>query len=63
MPQLWWVVGGAAVMLAVVLNVPFLRGLFHFSPLHGIDILLCVAAGAVSIAWFELLKVLRIKLT
>ena len=37
--------------------------LFHFSQLHVTDILLCVAAGAVSIAWFELLKVLRIKLT
>ena len=60
---LWWIVGGAAVMLAVVLNVPFLRGLFHFGPLHGIDIVLCVAAGTASIAWFELLKVLRIKLT
>ena len=59
----WWVVGGAAVMLALVLNVPFLRTLFHFSQLHIIDILLCVAAGAVTIAWFELLKVLRIKLT
>ena len=31
--------------------------------LHVIDILLCIAAGVVSIAWFELLKVLRIKLT
>ena len=59
----WWVVGGAAVMLALVLNVPFLRTLFHFSQLHITDILLCVAAGAVTIAWFELLKVLRIKLT
>jgi hypothetical protein len=58
----WWVVGGAAVMLAVVLNVPFLRGLFHFGPLHGSDIMLCVVAGAVSIMWFELLKVLRIRL-
>ena len=36
--------------------------LFHFGPLHGSDIVLCVAAGAVSITWFELLKVLRIKL-
>jgi Ca2+-transporting ATPase len=59
----WWVVGGAAVMLALVLNVPFLRTVFHFSQLHITDILLCVAAGGVTIAWFELLKVLRIKLT
>ena len=33
--------------------------LFHFSQLHATDILLCVAAGVVSIAWFELLKVLK----
>lgn len=59
----WWVVGGAAVMLVLVLNVPFLRTLFHFNQLHITDILLCVVAGAVTIAWFELLKVLRIKLT
>jgi Ca2+-transporting ATPase len=59
---LWWVVGGAAVMLALVLNVPFLCNLFHFSQLHTTDILLCIAAGVVSIAWFELLKLLKIKL-
>ena len=59
----WWVVGGAAVMLALVLNVPLLRTLFHFSQLHVTDILLCVAAGGVTIAWFELLKVFRVKLT
>ena len=56
-------VGGAAVMLTIVLNVPFVRSLFHFSQLHVADILLCVAAGVVSIVWFELLKVLRVKLT
>ena len=59
---LWWVVGGAAVMLAVVLNVPFLCNLFHFSQLHATDVLLCIVAGVVSIAWFELLKLLKLKL-
>jgi len=42
--------------LTLVLYVPFLRTLFHFSTLHPLDIALCIGAGAVSIAWFEILK-------
>jgi P-type Ca2+ transporter type 2C len=53
---LWWVVGGAAVAMTLLLNVPFLRELFHFAPLHLVDILLSIAAGIASILWFELLK-------
>lgn len=60
---LWWVIGGATIMLAAVLSVPFLRGLFHFGQWHVSDLMLCVAAGAASIAWFELLKLLKIKLS
>jgi hypothetical protein len=48
--------------LTIVLNVPFLRGLCHFGSLHDIDVLLCIASDAVSVAWFELLKLLGIKL-
>ena len=59
---LWWVVGGAALMLTLVLTVPFLRDLFHFSPLHAADVALFVVAGVVSIIWFELLKVLKVRL-
>ena len=55
-PAMWWVVGSAFVFLALVLYVPFLRALFHFSTLHPNDIALCVGAAAVSIAWFETLK-------
>ncbi len=58
-PALWWVVGGAALMLSLVLTVPFLQKLFHFNRLHVADVLLCVAAGIVSIVWFEILKVLK----
>ncbi|MBI5015713.1 MAG: cation transporting ATPase C-terminal domain-containing protein [Deltaproteobacteria bacterium] len=56
---LWWVLAGAAVFLGLVLYVPFLRQLFHLSVLHGLDLLLCLAAGALSIGWFEARKVLR----
>jgi P-type Ca2+ transporter type 2C len=53
---LWWVLGGAAIFLVLVLVVPFLRGLFHFTVLHPLDIALCLAAGALGLIWFESLK-------
>ncbi len=53
---LWWVVGGAMVFLAAVLYVPPLQQLFHFSMLHPLDLVLCLAAGASGVVWFELLK-------
>jgi Ca2+-transporting ATPase len=55
---LWWVVGGALVFLGLVLYVPFLRELFRFSTLHFEDLALCLTAGAISIIWFELFKVI-----
>ncbi len=59
---LWWVIGGAAVMLTVVLNVPFLCKLLHFIRLHPTGILPCTAEGGLSIAWFELKKLLKLNL-
>ena len=60
---LWWVVGAGSITLPLVLTVPFLRGLFHFGALHPADGILIVAAGVISILWFELLKLLRVRLT
>jgi Ca2+-transporting ATPase len=54
-----WVFGGALVFLGLVLYIPFLRTLFHFSFLHPIDLLICLGAGGVSILWFEWLKSLQ----
>jgi Ca2+-transporting ATPase len=62
---LWWVLGGTALMLTLVLTVPFLQKLFHFDsnqPLHAADVAVFVVAGVVSITWFELLKVLKAKM-
>jgi Ca2+-transporting ATPase len=53
---LWWVTGGALLVLGLVLFVPFLQHLFRLSFLHPIDIVICVAAGVLSILWFEVLK-------
>jgi Ca2+-transporting ATPase len=54
---LWWVLSGAISFLALVLCVPFLRGVFKFAELAPADLLICFAAGMLSIAWFEALKV------
>ncbi|HEX7712916.1 MAG TPA: cation-translocating P-type ATPase [Bacillota bacterium] len=56
---LWWVTGGAVFFLGLVLNVPFLRSLFRFAPLHAGDLAICLTAGILSIAWFEGFKLLR----
>ncbi len=48
---LWWVVGVSVVFLGLVLYVPFARNLFLFSTLHPLDLLICLAAGVVSILW------------
>ncbi len=54
-----WVVGGAALLLVVLLSVPGLRGAFDLGPLAPGDWLLAVAAGAAGVAWFEIYKSVR----
>ena len=58
---LWLVIGCTIFFLGLALYVPFLRDLFHFSTLHPDDLALCLAAGSVSILWFECLKLLKQK--
>lgn len=53
---LWWVLGGGAIFLALILYVPLLRHLFSFSFLHADDLLVSLFSGIVSILWFEGLK-------
>jgi Ca2+-transporting ATPase len=58
-PALWWVFGGTLFFLALVLYVPFLRNVFHFSTLHADDLAICLTGGLVSVLWFEGVKVFR----
>jgi Ca2+-transporting ATPase len=58
-PALWWVIGGTLAVLGVLFVVPSARQLFGFSPVHPSDLLVIVAAGALSVAWFEVYKVVR----
>lgn len=39
--------------------MPYLRGLFKFSALQANDLLLCFAAAAAGLLWFEIYKLLR----
>lgn len=47
---LLWVGGGALIALVLVLAIPFLRGLFHFSALMVADVALCLFAAGIAIA-------------
>ncbi|MBI5101131.1 MAG: cation-translocating P-type ATPase [Nitrospirae bacterium] len=60
-PALWWISGGTLLFLGLILYVPFLRELFHFSILHPADLVICFSAGIISILWFELLKIYGVK--
>ena len=56
---LWLVTLGTITSLFVILYVPYMRGIFQFSVLHGNDLLVAFSFGAVSITWFEVLKLIR----
>lgn len=53
---LWWVVGSALSFLAMVLYVPSLRDVFHFTPPPPTELAICLGAGALSVVWFEVVK-------
>jgi Ca2+-transporting ATPase len=62
-PALWWIVGGALVVLALMFYVPFLRDFFRFSIMHPADLLVAGLAGFLGVLWFEVLKLIRRKAT
>jgi Ca2+-transporting ATPase len=55
--SLWAITIGTIVALLLVLYVPLLRKLFHFTVLHPSDVLIAVLAGFFGVLWFEALKV------
>ena len=52
---LWWVIGGAAALLAITLFVPPARDLFSFAALDGGQLALSALAGLAGGLWFELI--------
>jgi len=57
-PVLRFILAGTAALLALVLYAPFLRRLFGFASLSFWDLGICLAAGVLGVAWFELVKLL-----
>ncbi len=55
----WAVVAGASLTLLVVFALPFLREVFRFGPVSAGDLTLTLLAGALCLAWFEVLKAFR----
>jgi Ca2+-transporting ATPase len=58
-PALWWVVSGTLAGMALVLYVPYLRDLFRFAALGLTELLICLAAAAAGLMWYELYKLVR----
>jgi hypothetical protein len=54
--SLWAIAIGTFVALLLVLYVPLLTGLFHFSAVHPSDMFIAVPAGCLGVLWFEALK-------
>ena len=51
-----WVILGTAALLVVVLTAPPVQRVFHFAPLHIMDLGFSLGAGLVCVLWFELFK-------
>jgi Ca2+-transporting ATPase len=56
---LGFVLVGGLSLLGLVLYFPPFEKTFHFTTLHTDDILICLAAGILSVLWFETLKYYR----
>jgi Ca2+-transporting ATPase len=54
---LWWVTGGTAFFLVLVLNLPFLQNLFKFAPLHRWELALIILSGLIGILIAESVKI------
>ena len=55
-PALWWIAGGTLAALAAVIYVPAAARIFRFAPLEAAELAAALAAGAIGVAWIELLK-------
>ena len=54
--SLWAITIGTTIALLLVLYVPLLRNLFHFTAVHASDVLIGVLAGFTGVLWFEAFK-------
>jgi P-type Ca2+ transporter type 2C len=54
-----WIVGGAVLILILILNIPFLLDLFQFEKIGLVELLICTVAGFATITWFEIYKKIK----
>jgi Ca2+-transporting ATPase len=54
---LWCVVAGALLSLVIILSVPLLQNLFHFSVVPPLDFLIAALVGVACVSWFKLLDI------
>ena len=59
---LWWVTGGTLGVLALLLAVPGVRGLFQLSVIHAEDLVIALLAGTAAVLWFEAYKWVRARM-
>lgn len=52
----WWILGGAVIALAAVLDVPALQAIFHFSPVQPEYLLAVALTCMATLVWFEAIK-------
>jgi Ca2+-transporting ATPase len=55
----WAVITGATLILLVAVEVGFARELFRLGPVDADDLGLAIAAGALALAWFEVVKLVE----
>ena len=56
-----WVIGGAVLFMILIMNIPFFLQLFQFGKIGITDTLICIAAGLLTITWFEVYKAIKLK--
>jgi P-type Ca2+ transporter type 2C len=54
---LWFVITGALLSLVLILLVPLLRDLFHFSPVALTNFLIAALIGVACVSWFKLFDI------
>ena len=54
---LWFVIAGALLSLVLILLVPLLRDLFHFSSMPLTDFLIAALVGVACVSWFKLFDI------
>ncbi|MEI7616520.1 MAG: cation-translocating P-type ATPase, partial [Actinomycetota bacterium] len=55
--SLYLIITAAVILMSLILYVPFLRNLFHFSKLGLFDVLICLGFCIAITLWFEILKI------